>query len=186
MIELTIDTYCAADIPQLLNLCSTLEKLQIKVDASPRRLPLIDLSNVQIQREFFSTIFPSSVKYFFLDINDLYFNDIQLFLAFMPNLSRFRLEGLSYDLNLSRGDLWQRLFETYLIKLRQFELAGVRIWLGNNADDHDDENNENLLDDINQSFGRRNLYWTDYWTVVQTHKLRSNHLNLTLFAKMMI
>jgi hypothetical protein len=99
----------------------------------------------------------------------------------MPYLIHFRLEGLSYDMDFSKSDLWQKIFETEIKNLKNFDITGLRIWLGNNADD--DEDNLTLVNQVNLSFGSTHKYWGKYWSVHQTHKLRPNHLNLTLRAK---
>jgi hypothetical protein len=99
-------------------------------------------------------------------------------------LIRFHLEGLSYDLNLSKGDLWQALLEKRTTKLKRFDLASLRIWLGNNADDDDDnDNNLNIIDSVTHSFGQLNAYWNKQWSICQMHKLRPNHLDLNLRAR---
>ncbi|CAF1503054.1 unnamed protein product, partial [Rotaria sordida] len=73
--------------------------------------------------------------------------------------------------------------ENEIKKLKRFDIIGLRIWLGNNADDDDD--NLNLINQITHSFGSNHKYWGKYWSVYQTHKLRPNHLNLTLRAKVL-
>lgn len=114
-------------------------------------------------------------------MNDLTFADVKSYLALMPYLDQLRLEGLTYDLDFSRSDFWQRIFENSISKLKLFEITGLRIWLGNNADD--DEDNLSLINRITNSFGSTDKYWGKFWSVHQTHKLRPNHLNLTLRAK---
>ena len=95
----------------------------------------------------------------------------------MPYLEHLRLEGLTYDIDFSKSDLWEKIFENQIKKIKLFELNGLRIWLGNNADD--DDEHVNLVNQITHSFSSKNKYWSVY----QTHKLRPNHLNLTLRAK---
>lgn len=181
--HLTIDACFSADIPQLLELCPNLCSLKLKAESSTRRFPFHNLTNIEFHQRHLTSITRSSLFYFHLDINDLNLLDIQFILCLMPNLVRFRLEGLSYDLNLSNGDLWQKFLEKQTKNLKQFELAGVRIWLGNNADDNDDETNVHLINEINESFGKHHPFWGKNWFVYQTHKLRPNHLSLNLSAK---
>lgn len=127
----------------------------------------------------------SSLTEFYLDINDLNFTDVQSLLSLLPNLIRFRLEGLSYDLSFAKGDLWQNLFEKSNKHLKRFDLAGVRIWLGNNADDLQNTNHSSLVHEVTRSFGKHHSYWGKRWSVYQMHKLRPNHLNLTLRAELL-
>jgi len=68
-------------------------------------------------------------------------------------------------------------------KIKQFDIIGLRIWLGNNADD--DQENLQLVNQITNSFSSNDKYWSKYWSIYQTHKLRPNHLNLTLRAKVL-
>jgi len=181
--HLTIDACFSSDIPQLLSLCSNLHSLTIKVEQSRRRYPLLSIMNSEqrLQRNNFSFINCSYLTYFSIDINDLTLSDIKYFLSTMPYLSYFRLEGLTYDMDFSKSDLWKKIFENETKKLKLFELIGLRIWLGNNADDEDE--NFNLVNQITHSFDSNDKYWGKYWSVYQTHKLRPNHLNLTLRAK---
>ena len=179
---MTLDACYSIDVPQLLSLCSNLHSLTLKTEQSRRRYPLLNIINSdQIQRENISSILCSYLTYFSIDINDLTLSDIKYFLSTMPYLIHFRIEGLSYDIDFSKGDLWQKIFETQTKKLKQFDIIGLRIWLGNNADD--DDENLNLINQINFSFGSNHKYWGKYWLVYQTHKLRPNHINLTLRAK---
>ncbi|CAF2508190.1 unnamed protein product [Rotaria sp. Silwood2] len=181
--HLTIDACFTSDIPQLLSFCSNLHSLTIKVEQSRRRYPLLNIMNSdhQLQRHNLSSIICSDLTYFSIDINDLTLSDIKLILSTMPYLFYFRIEGLTYDMDFSRGDLWQKIFENETKKLKRFDITGLRIWLGNNADDDDD--NLNLINQITHAFGSKDKYWGKYWSVYQTHKLRPNHLNLTLRAK---
>ncbi len=182
---MTIDACFSSDIPQLLSLCSNLHSLIIKVEQSRRRYPLHNIinSDPRLQRSKFSSINCCYLTYFSIDINDLTLSDIKLFLSTMPYLYHFRLEGLTYDMDFSKSDLWQKIFENQTKKIKQFDLTGLRIWLGNNADDDDD--NLNLVTQITHSFGSNDKYWGKYWSVYQTHKLRPNHINLTLRAKIL-
>ncbi|CAF0798878.1 unnamed protein product [Adineta ricciae] len=183
MRNLTLDACYSSDLPHLLSLCSNLSSLTVKVEQSRRRFPLLNLTNVDqpLHRQPLSSIMCSYLTYFSLDINDLTLSDVKKFLPAMPYLSHFRLEGLTYDIDFSKGDLWENIFEKQTKKLMQFSISGLRIWLGNNADD--DEDNHNLIAQITQSFDTNHRYWGKYWSVHQTHKLRPNHLNLTLHAK---
>jgi hypothetical protein len=180
---LTVDACFSSDIPQLLSLCSNLHSLTIKIEQSRRRYPLLNIlnSDQRLQRNNFSSINCFYLTYFSIDINDLTLSDIKYFLSTMPYLYYFRLEGLTYDMDFSKSDLWQKIFENETKKLKQFDLTGLRIWLGNNADD--DNENLNLVNQIIHSFSSNDKYWGKYWSVYQTHKLRPNHLNLTLRAK---
>ena len=183
MRNLTLDACYSSDLPHLLSLCSNLSSLTVKVEQSRRRFPLLNLTNSDqpLHRQPLSSIMCSYLTYFSLDINDLTLSDVKKFLPAMPYLSHFRLEGLTYDIDFSKGDLWENIFDNQTKKLTQFSIAGLRIWLGNNADD--DEDNHNLIAQITQSFDTNHRYWGKYWCVHQTHKLRPNHLNLTLHAK---
>jgi hypothetical protein len=183
--HLTIDACYLSDIPQLLFLCSNLQSLTLKVEQSRRRYPLLNIINSdhQIQRNKFSSIICNYLTYFSIDINDLTLFDIKSILSSMPYLNHLRLEGLTYDMDFSKAHLWQKIFENEIKKLKQFDIIGLRIWLGNNADD--DHENINLVNQITQSFGSNHKYWSNYWSVYQTHKLRPNHLNLTLRAKVL-
>ncbi|CAF0759282.1 unnamed protein product [Rotaria sp. Silwood1] len=183
--HLTIDACFTSDIPQLLSLCSYLHSLTIKVEQSRRRYPLLNIINSdhQLQRHNLSSIICSYLTYFSIDLNDLTLSDVKLILSTMPYLCHFRIEGLTYDIDFSRGDLWQKIFENETKKIKRFDITGLRIWLGNNADDDDD--NLNLINQIIHSFGSKDKYWGKYWSVYQTHKLRPNHLNLTLHAKIL-
>ncbi|CAF1246425.1 unnamed protein product [Adineta steineri] len=181
--HLTLDACASSDIPQLLSLCSNLTSLTIKVEQSRRRYPLFNITNCdqQLPRHNLSSVICSSLTYFSIDINDLTLSDIKYFLSSMPYLDYFRIEGLTYDIDFSKGDLWEKIFENQTKKLKQFDMTGLRIWLGNNADD--DDENLNLINQINHSFGSSHKYWGKYWSVYQAHKLRPNHVNLTLHAK---
>ena len=181
--HLTLDACYSSDIPQLLFLCSNLQSLTIKVEQSRRRYPLLNIINSdhQIQRNNFSSIICNYLTYFSIDINDLTLSDVKLMLLSMPYLDHFRLEGLTYDIDFSKCDLWQKIFENQIKKLKQFDIIGLRIWLGNNADD--DQENLQLVNQITNSFSSNDKYWSKYWSIYQTHKLRPNHLNLTLRAK---
>lgn len=180
---MTIDACFLSDLPQLLSHCSTLHSLIIKVEQSRRRTPLLSIinSDQQLQRYNLSSIICSYLTYFSIDINDLTFSDIKLILSTMPYLLHFRIEGLTYDMDFTRGDLWQKIFENETKQLKRFDITGLRIWLGNNADDNDE--NLNLIQQVTHSFGSNHKYWGKYWSVYQTHKLRPNHFNLTLHAK---
>jgi hypothetical protein len=180
LIHLTIDACFCSDIPQLLSLCSNLHSLTIKVEQSRRRYSLVNLINFDHHCSSINCYF---LRYFSIDINDLTLFDIKFLLSTMPYLYHFRLEGLTYDMDFSKSNLWQKIFEIETKKLKQFELNGLRIWLGNNADD--DNDNINLVNQITQSFSSNEKYWGKYWSVYQTHKLRPNHLNLTLRAKLL-
>ena len=133
-----------------------------------------------LQRDFVRR--PSLLRSLSIDINDLTFTDLRSLLSSTPNLLRLRLEGLSYDLSFVKSDLWQDFIDRQLPHLKRFELAGLRIWLGNNADDQEDETNTNLIADIHRSFDKQHPYWGKCWSVSQGHKLRPNHLNLSLHA----
>ena len=181
--HLTLDACYSSDIPQLLFLCSNLQSLTLKVEQSRRRYPLLNIinSDYQIQRNNFSSIICNYLTYFSIDINDLTLSDVKLMLLSMPYLDQFRLEGLTYDIDFSKSDLWQKIFENQIKKLKQFDIIGLRIWLGNNADD--DPENLQLVNQITNSFSSNDKYWSKSWSIYQTHKLRPNHLNLTLRAK---
>ncbi len=178
LIHLTLDACFSSDIPQLLSLCSNLHSLTIKIEQSRRRYPLLNIinSDQRIQRNNCSYL-----TYFSIDINDLTLSDIKYFLSKMPYLNTFRLEGLTYDMDFTKSNLWQKIIENEIKKLKYFELTGLRIWLGNNADDEDE--NYHLVNQITHSFDSNDKYWGKYWSVYQSHKLRPNHLNLTLRAK---
>ncbi len=181
--HLTLDACFSSDIPQLLSLCSNLHSLTIKIEQSRRRYPLLNITNSdqRLQRNNFSFITCSYLTHLSIDINDLTLSDIKHFLSTMPYLNSFHLEGLTYDMDFCKSDLWGKIFENETKKLKLFELTGLRIWLGNNADDEDE--NFNLVNQITHSFGSNDKYWGKYWSVYQSHKLRPNHLNLTLRAK---
>ncbi|UJR24977.1 hypothetical protein I4U23_006341 [Adineta vaga] len=181
--HLTLDACYSSDLPQLLSLCSNLSSLILKVEQSRRRSPLSNITNFdsKFSRYPLSSRMCSYLTYFSLDINDLTLSEVKYFLSSMPYLSEFRLEGLTYDIDFSKSDLWQNILENQAKQLKQFDIFGLRIWLGNNADD--DEENHNLITQITQSFDSNHKYWGKYWLVDQTHKLRPNHLNLTLHAK---
>jgi len=183
--HLTLDACFSSDIPKLLSLCSNLYSLTVKVEQSRRRYPLLNIinSDQQFQRHNLLSIICSYLTYFSIDINDLTLSDIKLFLSSMPYLCYFRIEGLTYDMEFSKGDSWKQIFENQTKKLKQFDITGLRIWLGNNADDDDD--NLNIINQITHSFDSNHKYWGKYWSVYQTHKLRPNHLNLTLRAKIL-
>ena len=181
--HLTLDACFSCDVPQLLSLCSNLNSLTIKVEQLHRRYPFLNMinSDQQFQQINSYSIICSYLTYFSIDINDLTLRDIKFFLSSMPFLYYFRIEGLTYDADFSRGDLWEQLFENHTKKLKQFEITGLRIWLGNNADN--DDENLNLINQTIHSFGSNHKYWGKFWSVHQMHKLRPNHLNLTLHAK---
>ena len=181
--HLTLDACFSSDIPQLLSLCSNVHSLTIKIEQSRRRYPLLNLTNTdqKPQRNPFFSINCYYLTYFSIDINDLTLFDVKSYLSTMPYLSHLRIEGLTYDFDFSKSDLWQKIFENQTKKLKHFELIGLRIWLGNNADD--DDENFHLVNQITRSFTTENAYWVKSWSVYQTHKLRPNHLNLTLRAK---
>lgn len=181
--HLTIDACFSSDIPQLLSLCSNLHSLTIKIEQSRRRYSLYNLTNTdgKLQRNPFISIHCSYLTYFSIDINDLTLHDIQSYLSTMPYLEHLRVEGLTYDFDFSKSHLWQKIFENQTKKLKHFELIALRIWLGNNADD--DDENFNLVNQITHSFTTENDYWMKSWSIYQAHKLRPNHLNLTLRAK---
>ncbi|CAF2993412.1 unnamed protein product [Rotaria socialis] len=181
--HMIIDACFLSDVPQVLSLCSNLHSLTIKVEQSRRRYPLLNIINCdqQLQRHSLSSVLCSYLTYFSIEINDLTFSDIKFILSTMPYLHHFRVEGLTYDIDFSKGDLWQKLFENETKKLKRFDITGLRIWLGNNADDDDD--NLNLINQVTHSFGSNHKYWGKYWSVYQTHKLRPNHFNITLHAK---
>ena len=181
--HLTIDACLSSDIPQLLSLCSNLQSLTIKIEQSRRRYAFLNLTNTdpKLQRNPFFSIQCSYLSYFAIDINDLTLHDIQSYLSTMPYLAHLRVEGLTYDFDFSKSDRWQKIFENQTKKLKHFELIGLRIWLGNNADD--DAENLHLVNQITHSFNSENEYWAKSWSICQAHKLRPNHLNLTLRAK---
>jgi hypothetical protein len=178
--HLTLDPCFSNDVPQLLHCCINLHSLTLKVEQSRRRSPFVNMINLDQQYNSLPIIC-SYLTYFSIDIYDLTFSDIQFFLSIMPHLIRFRIEGLSYDMDFSKGDLWQKTFEKMTKKLKQFDITGIRLWLGNNA--NNDGDNVNLINQIILSFGSNHNYWGKQWFVHQAHKLRANHLNLTLQAK---
>jgi len=182
--HLSIDACFSCDILQFLSCCSNLQSLTIKVEQSRRRYPLQNLLNSSDQnlpKPPYLSLICSYLTSFSIDINDLTFTDMKSYLLLMPFLKHFRLEGLTYDLDFAKSDIWRTIFENFLSKLKLFELTGLRIWLGNNADD--DEDNLSLISQITNSFGRNDRYWGKFWCVHQAHKLRPNHINLTLRAK---
>ena len=174
LVHLHLDACFASDVLQLLTLCSDLQSLSIKVEQGRRRSPFFSSSSS-------TSLICSYLTHFTVDINDLSMTDVKEYLSRMPYLTHLRLEGLSYDLDFCQADLWQSLIERETKKLKQFDLKGLRIWLGNHADS--DEEFGDLLHQVTKSFGPNNAYWGKQWTLVQTHKLRPNHLNLTVHAK---
>lgn len=181
--HLSIDACFSCDILQFLSCCSNIQSLTLKVEQSRRRYPLQNLINTDqnLPRTSLSSLTCSYLTHFSIDINDLTFADIKSYLLLMPYLNHFRLEGLTYDLDFTKSYIWRTIFENFIPKLKLFELNGLRIWLGNNADD--DEDNLTLINQITNSFGRNDKYWGKFWSIHQAHKLRPNHLNLTLRAK---
>lgn len=149
--------------------------MTIKVEQVSLRLPANHLHDRRRQ--------PSLIRSLSLDLNDLTLADLRWLLSYTPNLLRLRLEGLSYDMNFSKSDLWQELIERQTPHLKRLELTALRIWLGNNADDLEDETNRNLVNDIQRSFDKQHHYWGKVWSVCQLHKLRPNHLSLSLHAR---
>ncbi len=182
---MTIDACFSSDVLQLLSLCSNLHSLTIKVEQSRRRNPLHSITNTDQRGQQYniSSINCFYLTYFSIDINDLTLSDIKSYLSTMPYLYYFRLEGLTYDMDFSKSDLWQKIIENQIKKLKRFDLNGLRIWLGNNADNN--HGNLNLVNQITHSFSSNDKYWGKYWSVYQTHKLQPNHLNLTLRAKVL-
>lgn len=181
--HLALDACFSVDLAQLLYLCSNLISLTVRVEQSRRRYPLLSIPNADkpLHRHQLSAILCPYLTYFSLDINDLSLGDVKGFLIAMPYLQHFRLEGLTYDMDFSKGDLWESILENRTKKLKQFDMAGLRVWLGNNADD--DLENTHLVEHVSHSFGPGHRYWGKCWSVCQTHKLRPNHLNLTLHAR---
>ena len=173
--DLTLDCCLSSDLPELFRSCPNLHSLTIKVEQVSLRIPLNHLHYRRRQ--------PSLIRSLSIDLNDLTLTDLRWLLSYTPNLVRLRLEGLSYDMNFSKSDLWQELIERQTPNLKRFELTGLRIWLGNNADDLEDETNRNLVNDIQHSFDKQHPYWGKVWSVCQLHKLRPNHLSLALYAK---
>lgn len=183
LVHLHLDACYASDVPQLLTLCSDLQSLSIKVEQTRRRHPFANLSNIDQKRLNLSSssLVCSYLTHFTVDINDLTLADVKDYLSRMPYLTHLRLEGLTYDSDFCKAELWQTILESQAKKLKQFYLKGLRVWLGNHADI--DEEFLDLINQVNKSFGPGNAYWGKRWSVVQTHKLRPNHLNLTVHAK---
>ena len=183
--RLTLDSCYSADVPQILSVCTDLQSLTVKVEKSARRSPFFNILNSEqhLKPARLTSAITSHLTYFSIDLNDLLLSDVQSFLSTMPHLIRLRIEGLSYDLDFSKGDLWATILATETSKLKQFDIVGLRIWLGNRA--ANSEENLHLIPQITHSFGSDERYWRKRWSVDQTHKLRANHLNLTVHAKVL-
>lgn len=160
--EFSLDCCFTDDVYRLLQNSIDFQRLKLKVENSTRR------------STFFRPNFSSFLTEFHLEITDLTFDDIRSFVLFLPHLNIFSLEGLSYDLKLTQGELWRNLIEKNLKFLKKFLLNSLRIWLGNNADDIQNESHANLVQDIYRTFS------TCFPSIFQHHKLRPNHLSLTL------
>jgi len=174
-----LDACFSSDVPQLLANCTNLRSLTLKVEQIPHRFSSSDSLDYEenLQRQHFSSTFCQQLRKFSLDINDLTLIDVKYFLFNMPNLHYLSLQGLSYDIDFSSGELWLKILENRTKHLKEFQLKTLRIWLANRIDIGEHANE--YLCQINSSF----TSWTRRWSIEQNHELRPNHLNLILYAK---
>jgi hypothetical protein len=84
-------------------------------------------------------------------------------------------------MDFANGNLWQHIVQNNINTLKRLDLDGLRIWLGNHADS--DDRHQRLIQQVTVSFGSTHPFWGKQWSVHQTHKLRPNHLNLTVNAQ---
>jgi hypothetical protein len=155
----------------------------MKVEQIPRRYSIyesLDLDET-IQRQHLSLTFCHRLRRFSLDINDLTLVDVKSFLFHLPQLRYLSLQGLSYDVDFSKGDLWRKILDNQMKKLKEFHIPTLTIWLGNRVET--EAQLSEFIRQITSSFGPTHSFWAQRWSVQQNHERRPNHLNLSLHAR---